>query len=92
MDMWKSFEKVTGEPAPQAAILYDKFHVLSHLNKAIHKIRVIQLRSYGLRDEEYLHLKVLACMLPDSQSNCLDIHPLNWDLIFFLFPLEYGSY
>ncbi len=27
------------------------------------KIRVIQRRSYGLRDEEYLRLKVLTCML-----------------------------
>ena len=29
-----------------------------------HKIRVIQRRAYGLRDEEYLRLKVLTCMLP----------------------------
>jgi len=29
------------------------------------KIRVIQRRAYGLRDEEYLRLKVLTCMLPD---------------------------
>jgi transposase len=28
------------------------------------KIRVIQRRTYGLRDEEYLRLKVLTCMLP----------------------------
>ena len=28
------------------------------------KIRVIQRRSYGLRDEEYLRLKILTCMLP----------------------------
>jgi transposase len=29
------------------------------------KIRVIQRRAYGLRDEEYLRLKVLSCMLPE---------------------------
>jgi len=29
------------------------------------KIRVIQRRAYGLRDEEYLRLKILTCMLPD---------------------------
>ncbi|MCX6161992.1 MAG: transposase, partial [Ignavibacteriae bacterium] len=29
------------------------------------KIRVIQRRSYGLHDEEYLKLKVLSCMLPE---------------------------
>lgn len=28
------------------------------------KIRVIQRRCYGLRDEDYLHLKILTCMLP----------------------------
>ena len=28
------------------------------------KVRVIQRRAYGLRDEEYLSLKILSCMLP----------------------------
>ena len=28
------------------------------------KIRVIQRRAYGLKDEEYLRLKVLTCTLP----------------------------
>ena len=29
------------------------------------KIRVLQRRAYGLRDEEYLRLKILTCMLPE---------------------------
>ena len=29
------------------------------------KIRVIQRRAYGLRDEEYLRLKILTCMFPE---------------------------
>lgn len=29
------------------------------------KIRVFQRRAYGLRDEEYLHLKILTCMLKE---------------------------
>ena len=33
------------------------------LNNKI-QIRVIQRRAYGLRDEEYLRLKILTCMLP----------------------------
>jgi transposase len=28
------------------------------------KIRAIQRRAYGFRDEEYLRLKILRCMLP----------------------------
>lgn len=39
MDMWKPFEKSTHRLAPQAAVLYDKFHVIRHLNEALDKIR-----------------------------------------------------
>ena len=28
------------------------------------KIRVLQRRAYGIKDEEYLRLKILTCMLP----------------------------
>jgi transposase len=41
MDMWKAFRKSTLKPehAPQAAILFDKFHVLRHLGEALDKVR-----------------------------------------------------
>ncbi|MHC2876789.1 transposase [Ralstonia sp. 121560039-2] len=39
MDMWKPFRNVTQERAPQAAILFDKFHVMKHLNDALDKVR-----------------------------------------------------
>ena len=39
MDMWKPFRNVTEARAPRAAILYDKFHVLRHLNKAMDAVR-----------------------------------------------------
>jgi transposase len=29
------------------------------------RVRVLQRRAYGLRDEDYLRLKVLTCMLPE---------------------------
>ncbi len=130
MDMWKPFRTATARHAPDAAILFDKFHIMRHLGEAQsfgqlwsyqregwarrffqnwksalkwqrlkpyekfarmiethwegiaafcrpenkvslgfveglnNKIRVIQRRAYGLRDEEYLRLKVLTCMLP----------------------------
>ncbi len=35
IDMWKPFRKVTQAYAPQAAILFDKFHVMRHLGKAL---------------------------------------------------------
>lgn len=39
MDMWKPFRNVTQAQAPQAAILFDKFHVLRHLNDALDQVR-----------------------------------------------------
>lgn len=39
MDMWKAFRNATEAHAPHAAILYDKFHVLRHLNDAMDKVR-----------------------------------------------------
>jgi transposase len=39
MDMWKPFRHSTQRHAPQAAILFDKFHILRHLGEALDKIR-----------------------------------------------------
>jgi transposase len=44
MDMWKAFRTSTRHHAPQAAILFDKFHVLRHLSKALDTVRK---REYG---------------------------------------------
>lgn len=39
MDMWKAFRNSTRRAAPQAGILYDKFHVLKHLSEALDQVR-----------------------------------------------------
>ena len=41
MDMWKAFRNATLKQgnAPQATILYDKFHILRHLGEAMDKVR-----------------------------------------------------
>ena len=41
MDMWKAFRTSTLKPghAPQAQIIFDKFHVLRHLSKALDTVR-----------------------------------------------------
>lgn len=39
MDMWKPFRNVTRDQAPQAAILFDKFHIMRHLGEALDKVR-----------------------------------------------------
>jgi transposase len=39
MDMWKPFRNSTSKHAPQAALLFDKFHIMRHLGKALDKVR-----------------------------------------------------
>lgn len=41
MDMWKAFRNSTLRPghAPQATIVYDKFHILRHLGEAMDRVR-----------------------------------------------------
>lgn len=39
MDMWKPFRNAAQTHAPQAAILFDKFHILRHLGDALDKVR-----------------------------------------------------
>jgi transposase len=39
MDMWKPFRNSTNKRAPEAAILFDKFHILRHLGEALDKVR-----------------------------------------------------
>jgi transposase len=39
MDMWKPFRNATNARAPQAAVLFDKFHILRHLGEALDQVR-----------------------------------------------------
>jgi transposase len=39
MDMWRAFESSAKANAPQADIVYDRFHVSKHLNEAVDKVR-----------------------------------------------------
>jgi transposase len=52
MDMWKPFRTVTQQRAPQAAILFDKFHIMRHLGEALDAVRkseYARLRGKGRR-------------------------------------------
>jgi transposase len=55
MDMWKPFRNMTEAHAPQAAILYDKFHVLRHLNVAMDQVRKSEYKRLTNRpDRKYI--------------------------------------
>jgi transposase len=54
MDMWKPFRKATEKSAPQAAILYDKFHIMRHLGQALDKVRKDEYRRLSGRQRQYI--------------------------------------
>lgn len=54
MDMWKAFENATQAHAPQAAILYDKFHVLRHLSEALDAVRKSEYARLAGKDRKYI--------------------------------------
>jgi transposase len=54
MDMWKPFRNATVARAPQAAILFDKFHVMRHLGEALDKVRKIEYARLAGRDRRYI--------------------------------------
>lgn len=67
MDMWKAFRNSTARNAPQAAILFDKFHVLRHLSEALDKVR----------KQEYARLSGKSRTFIKGQKYALLSHPQN---------------
>jgi transposase len=54
MDMWKAFRNSTHQHAPQAAILFDKFHVMKHLGEALDKIRKAEYARLGDKQRRFI--------------------------------------
>ena len=54
MDMWKAFEKSALRNIPQAAILYDKFHVMRHLGEALDKVRKSEYARVSGKDRRFI--------------------------------------
>lgn len=54
MDMWKAFEKSAKKNIPQAAILYDKFHVMKHLGEALDSVRKQEYTRLAGKDRSFI--------------------------------------
>lgn len=78
MDMWKAFEKSAGKNIPQAAILYDKFHILNHLGDALDEVRkreyarLVGKKRRFIKGQKY-HLLSHRSNLQFSGKKALDI-------------------
>jgi transposase len=54
MDMWKAFSKSTRHRAPQAAILFDKFHIMRHLGEALDTVRKQEYARLHGQDRKFI--------------------------------------
>ena len=54
MDMWKPFRNVAQDRAPQAAILFDKFHIMRHLGEALDKVRKAEYARLGGKERRFI--------------------------------------
>jgi transposase len=54
MDMWKPFRTVTAERAPNAAILFDKFHIMRHLGEALDEVRKSEYARLSDRQRRFI--------------------------------------
>jgi transposase len=54
MDMWKPFRNAAHTHAPQAAILFDKFHIMRHLGEALDKVRKSECARLSGKDRRFI--------------------------------------
>jgi transposase len=67
MDMWKPFRNVTQARVPRAAILFDKFHIIAHLNDALDQVRKSEYAR--LQGEQRRYIKGQKYVLLSHREN-----------------------
>jgi transposase len=51
MDMWAPYAKLVREHATNAQILFDRFHIVKHLNAAVEEVRRSEMRRLSLKEK-----------------------------------------
>ena len=54
MDMWRAFRNSTHNHAPDARIVFDKFHVLRHLSDALDKVRRSEYKRVNEKERRFI--------------------------------------
>lgn len=67
MDMWKAFRNSARQHVPRAKIVYDKFHIIQHLNDALDKVRKSEYKR--LQGESRRYIKGQKYTLLTSKEN-----------------------
>lgn len=70
-DMWKPYLNVVAEMASQAINILDRFHIMSHMNKAIDKVRATEIKTLKAKGKKPVLTGSRWCLLKRPE-NCTD--------------------
>ena len=68
-DMWKPYLLVVAEKASQAINILDRFHIMSHMNKAIDKVRATEFKTLKAKGKQAILTGSRWCLLKRPE-NC----------------------
>ncbi len=87
IDMWKPFKNSILKHCPSAEIIYDKFHVIQHLLKALNAVRIQEIRKAGkwmkdrLSGKKFILLSRQAHVRGNARVALNDALRANWRLL-----------
>lgn len=82
-DMWQPYVDVIKERAPQAVLVFDKFHIVQHLTRAVDQVRRDEIREKGAEHKElmaktrYIWLKNPDNLTENQRLRLSDLEELN---------------
>lgn len=82
-DMWQSYIDVVKECAPQATLVFDKFHIVRHLMEAVDQVRRSEIHEKGkehkelMKDSRYIWLKNPWNLTPKQQARLSNLEKMN---------------
>ena len=87
VDMWPAFKSSIEQWAPQCAIVYDKFHIMQHANKAVDEVRRAEFFRQGgwrreiVKGKRWLLLSRWVNLSEDKQQDLNRLFKLNRKLM-----------
>ena len=68
MDMWAAYANLVREHAPKAQILFDRFHIVKHLNEAVEEVRRSEMRRLSQKERGAIQAQPLVAAEESLES------------------------
>ena len=87
MDMWAPYRRVVEQEAPQAVIVFDRFHLVGHLNAAVDQVRRAMVRAMEgaerrvIKGSRYLWLSNPWTLSDTRRAKLSDLLRLNLPIV-----------